>query len=370
MLQYGKRVYAIDLARGLAVFFMICIHVLITYGAPHVVNSTFGCLMEFLGSPTAAPVFMALMGTSFYYSRKTNMNAGIRRGLKIIFLGYVLNFFRGVLPVVIAKEFAPSMAAGIPEAVANCKDAFLQIDILHFAGLSLIVMAVIRAFKVNKYYLLFFALVIGAVSPMLWGIQCNIPVLDHFLDYLWGDKPTSEECIDNFVSFPFFPWFTYVLLGMFLGDTWTKSPDMHKAFKKAGIAGILILLGSLVFLFCFSDFMYQLGDYYHSRMGIVAATCGIVLAWLWFCNFTIEKIRMNKVFEIFFYWSRNVNAIYIIQWILIMWGADFILGFDKHSYFVSIMSIIVISAASHFISKLYLKIRNKIVAELNPEKSL
>ena len=59
------RVYAINLARGLAVFYMVLVHVLITYATPTVTGSVFGTIVGFLGGPPAAPVFMALMGTSF-----------------------------------------------------------------------------------------------------------------------------------------------------------------------------------------------------------------------------------------------------------------------------------------------------------------
>ena len=267
MNQAGKRVYAVDLARGLAVFFMILVHVLITNGNSEVEHSLFGEIIDRLGETPAAPVFMATMGISFYYSRNTELMAGIKRGLYIILLGYVLNFFRGVLPVFLIKLLAPSMAAGIPEAVANYYDVFMELDILHFAGLSLIVMAVFRELKVNKYFFLLLAGVVAIVSPILWGIHVNTPVLDHLLDYLWGDKPSPVECIGNLVSFPFFPWFFFVLIGMFLGQTLVTSADPNKTFKFAGIIGSLILIVSSIIID--GNFGYQMNDYYHSRPGFV-----------------------------------------------------------------------------------------------------
>ncbi len=74
MSQDKTRLRAIDLARGLAVFFMILVHVLITYSAPDVEHSLFGEIVGFQGGPPAAPVFMALMGISFYYSKHTGFN--------------------------------------------------------------------------------------------------------------------------------------------------------------------------------------------------------------------------------------------------------------------------------------------------------
>lgn len=348
------RIYSIDLARGLAVLFMICVHVLCTYSSPEVKHSSFGWLTQFLGGPPAAPVFMALMGVSFYYSRNTDFGAGVKRGFKIILLGYLLNFLRGIVPVFVVSKVAPSMAAGIPPAVMNYTDAFLEIDILQFAGLALIVMAVIRKLQINKYFLLAGAAAVALVSPLLWGKTPAVPVLGHFIDYLWGDIPSSEECIGNLVSFPFFPWFSFVLTGMFLGDTFTKSADLSKTFRKMGIAGVIIMVASLIYLV--PHFRYHLNDYYHSRPGIVVFHTGIVLTWLYLCDIAVRKLGMNRAFDILFAWSRHVNHIYIIQWVLIMWGACAVWGFDKSSYGMTIAIMIIMMAASHFTNSLYLRL--------------
>jgi predicted alpha/beta hydrolase len=107
---------------------------LLTYSTSGVVNSIFGLIIGFLGGSPSAPVFMTLMGLSFYYSRNKGLKSGIRRGLQLILFGYLLNFFRGVLPVYLTGLPAPSKAAGIPAAVADYTNAFLELDILHFAG--------------------------------------------------------------------------------------------------------------------------------------------------------------------------------------------------------------------------------------------
>ena len=59
-----ERVRGFDLARGLAVLFMILVHVLWHWGAPDTWTSPIGQVISFLGGPTAAPVFMFLMGAS------------------------------------------------------------------------------------------------------------------------------------------------------------------------------------------------------------------------------------------------------------------------------------------------------------------
>ena len=355
MLPEKTRVYAVDLARGLAVLFMIWIHVLVTNSNSEVQHSIFGMAIGVLGGPLAAPVFMALMGISFYYSRNTDFYTGFIRGLKVILLGYVLNLCRGVLPIFLARLFVPSRAESIPEAVANYGDAFFELDILQFAGLALMVMALIRKLGINKYFLLFFALVISFLSPMLWGLKTSIPVVDHVLDFFWGDKPSAETCIGNLVSFPFFPWFVFVLVGMFVGETMTRSGNLPRTWKIIGMVGFLVLImSSLVVV---PNYEYHLNDYYHPRPGFVIFVIGIILVWLYLCHSATSIIKPNGVFDILFDWSKHVNRIYMIQWVLIMWAADFILGFNQNSFFLTGVTMIIMTVASHFINVLYLRLK-------------
>ena len=363
MPQDKTRLRAIDFARGLAVLFMIIVHVLITNAAPDVQHSLFGAIVMFLGGPPAAPVFMVLMGISFYYSKHTDFKYGIERGLWLILLGYILNLFRGVLPIVYVGLFAPSRAAHIPDAVANLADAFLELDILQFAGLAFIAMAVIRETHVNRYGLLLLAAAIATVSPLLWRVGSDVPVAGHLLDYLWGDIPSQEPSIGNLVSFPFFPWFAYVLVGMFLGDTLKRSTDVNATFKKIGMIGFVISITSLAAIA--SNYSYHVGDYYHSRPAFVAFVVGIVLAWIYLCHVAVERITANRVFEDIYYWSGNVNVIYLVQWVLVMWGADLILGFNKSSYSATITTMMIMVLASHWTTRVYLHFRRRDISSVS-----
>jgi len=363
MASRENRIAAIDLGRGLAVLFMIGVHVLITYSTVEVQHSIFGYVIGFLGSPPAAPVFMTLMGVSFYFSRNTGLAAGIKRGLQIILLGYLLNFLRGVVPVALARWWVPATAAGIPDAVANVHDALTELDILQFAGLSLIVMAILRQLQVNRYVLLVLAAVTAYVSPMLWGITSDLPGAAYVLDYLWGDKPSPVECIGNLVSFPFFPWFTFVLVGMYLGDTLSKSTDPHRTLRRAGLAGAgLLLVGSVIVA---PDLAYQFNDFYHSRPVAMAVMVGFVLAWVYLCDLAVigaARLKwgaLDSVLNVLYYWSRNITSIYVFQWVLIMVGADLLFGFNTSSYLTTIAIIIGVTAASHLLNEIYLSIRTR-----------
>jgi uncharacterized membrane protein len=60
----------LDMARGLAVFFMIAVHVLEILGDTALAETGPGIVIGFLGGPPAAPVFMMLLGVGIVYSAR------------------------------------------------------------------------------------------------------------------------------------------------------------------------------------------------------------------------------------------------------------------------------------------------------------
>lgn len=79
----------LDIARGLAVIFMVLIHTVEYYWDWD--NEIFDKVANFLGSPPAAPVFMFLLGCGIIYSRRSTAQQVLKRGIKMLMLSYVFN---------------------------------------------------------------------------------------------------------------------------------------------------------------------------------------------------------------------------------------------------------------------------------------
>jgi len=189
------RIPALDLARGFAVAFMVSVHVLEEWASLPLQHSAFGRVVEFFGSSLAAPVFMFLMGASLAFSRRSSTGALIRRGAELLALGYALNFLRGSLPALIGLRWGLVR----PEDLAPYTpwNLFWIIDILEFAGPALALLGLIRLLRRPGAWIAL-ATIIAAVSPWLWGIRSDWPLLNGLLRHLWGTGPL--------VSFPLFPW--------------------------------------------------------------------------------------------------------------------------------------------------------------------
>jgi uncharacterized membrane protein len=352
----NNRLLSIDLARGLAVFFMIAVHTLEVFASQEVKNSVFGQIIEFLGGPPAAPVFMTLMGFSFIYSRKSELKPRLLRGFKIFLSGYILNILRGVIPFTLSTQLEMDIAKTFPLEKLNAYTILTTVDILQFAGVALIIMALIQEFKINKYVILFSAFLISMLSPFLCGFNINIPVIDQIFELFWGDQPIGFSFIDNKIAFPIFPWLSFPLLGMFLGDTIKNTNNQNRTFKHFGIGGIVVLLIGIAI--SYNNIEYHFNDYYHSRQGAMLFMCGFVVFWIYITKIAIDKLPMNKLFELLFKWSNGVTNIYFIQWIIIIWSIGF-LGINKSSFTTIIILILTFTFLSHFINEFIIFRQNK-----------
>ena len=352
----NNRLLSIDLARGLAVFFMIAVHTLEVFASEEVKNSVFGQIIEFFGGPPAAPVFMTLMGFSFIYSRKSELKPRLLRGLKIFLSGYILNIIRGVLPFTLSTYLKMDIIETFPLEKLNGYTILTIVDILQFAGIALMIMAFIQEFKINKYVILFSAFLISMLSPFLWGLNLNIPVIDQILELFWGDQSIEYSFIANKIAFPVFPWLSFPLLGMFLGVTIKNSKDQSTTFKYFGIIGILVLVIGVAI--SYSNVDYHFNDYYHSRQGGMIFMCGFVVFWLYINKLILDKVPQNKFFDLLFKWSNGVTNIYFAQWIIIIWSIAFF-GINQSSYVTIILLILTFTFISHFINEFIIFRQNK-----------
>jgi hypothetical protein len=227
---------------------------------------------------------------------------------------------------------------------------------LQFAGIALMIMSLIQELKINKYIILFTAFLISMLSPVLWGFTLNIPVVDHVFELFWGDQPIEFSFIANKIAFPLFPWLSFPLLGMYLGETMKNTIDQNRTFKHFGIGGIVVLLIGIAI--SYNNIEYHFNDYYHSRQGAMLFMCGFVVLWIYITKIAIDKLPANKLFELLFKWSNGVTNIYFAQWIIIIWSIAFF-GINQSSYVTIILLILTFTFISHFINELIIFRQNK-----------
>jgi uncharacterized membrane protein len=333
------RVRAFDLARGLAVVFMIGVHVLWHWGAPDTWTSPIGQVISFAGGPTAAPVFMFLMGASLAFSSRTSFRSLAVRGLWLLWLGYLLNFLRGVIPaylglttgVVTAEQIAPFTLPWLATTV----------DVHHMAGLSLIALAALRVATRPNWIWLAGAAGIVLAGPFLRGLDFGTPLLDAPLTPILGGAPN--------VYYAVVPWIGYPLVGAVFGSLVARAPDRARVFRWGALVGAG-LCGAGIGLFIASPPSFDVNTYWRMPPSYFVAITGFVLVWLFACDLAVRYLRENRVFGFLYGWSGRVIAIYFTHWLVVGWGVA-IFGFRDQPLSGALIGIVVAIVATALLSR-------------------
>jgi uncharacterized membrane protein len=339
-----ERIRAFDLARGLAIVFMIGVHVLWHWGAPDTWTSPIGQAISLLGGPTAAPVFMFLMGASLAFSSRTSFASLAVRGLWLLWLGYLLNFLRGVIPaylglqtgLVTAEQIAPFTLPWLATTV----------DVHHMAGLSLIAIAALRSVTRRPGWV-WVALAVAVVlaGPFVRGLEFGTPLLDGPLTPVLGGAPN--------VYYAVVPWIAFPLTGAAYGAVMARAGNdvrrRVRVFRWGSLLGAgLCAVG--VALFVVAPPSFDVNTYWRMPPSYFIAITGLVLVWLWACDVVVRHVRANRAFTFLYGWSANVIAIYFTHWVVVGWGVG-LFGFRSQPLEGALFGIVAAIVATAVLSR-------------------
>ncbi|PXY01200.1 hypothetical protein DF185_11180 [Marinifilum breve] len=337
-----------DIARGLAVFFMVLVHVQMSFSKEDIVESGFGGLIDFLGGVPAAPVFMFLMGLGFLYTKNDNPGIFFKRGLYILLAGYVLNFFRESLP-----ELIDYFTLGTKESLEAAIEGFIDVDILQFAGLAMIFFALYTWMSLKWYMVLYFALIFASMNYSLQSIQTEDYLWSAITGLFWGSSEYSE--------FPFLSWIFYPITGYVFAQLLIRCTDKKTFYKwlflvslLATVAGVLFFAGVLGMGLGMETEL----AYYHHDFAANLVFLLFVLTWISML-FLLMRILPEFVVNQFKRWSKNVTEIYFIHWVLIGWLQWYVYPETYDIVVFVILSVIIFLVAdgfSHLLAKRQIKL--------------
>src|SRR5206468_4590980 len=286
------RIRAFDLALGLAVFFMILVHVLWHWGAPATWTTPVGEAISFMAGPTAAPVFVFLMGAAVGAAPRSSFASLAARGFWLVFLGYVLNVFRGALPATLG------LASGVitPEQIAPFTPWWLltTVDLHAMIGFSLVVIAGLHArVRPGPWWLVLAAVVAVAGGP-LRGLSFGTPVLDAPLTPFLGSAPN--------VYYAVIPWVVYPLTGAVFGAILARAPDRATIFRWGGLLGLA--LGAIgIAMVVINPPTFDVETYWREPLAFVIGISGIVLVWLALCDVVTRRAWLDRRLGLVYGWS-------------------------------------------------------------------
>jgi uncharacterized membrane protein len=295
------RTQTADVLKGIAILLMIQVHLVELFVTNEISESRVGNVLLFFGGPPVAPIFMTVFGYFVLATHKTT-NELVYRGLKIFALGMVLN-------VALNFNLLIKVSRGVLQI--DIWPYVFGVDVLQFAGLSLILVALFKSF-IQKYVFIVLAtipIIVFLGEYVFTYVPENI-FLKYISAFLYGSTSWSY--------FPLFPWLAYPLCGIVLFQI-----QQRFDFKFFYMPKTKLLFGCIFLLFMIFTIKYaivvssNLPLYYHHDL----------LFFIWvilFCLFYALLIHeLNNwmgetlVFKYFKWLGKHVTLIYVIQWLLI-----------------------------------------------------
>lgn len=351
-----RRQFEVDCVKFWAILFMICVHFYEQFGAydyeGEIPDTIYRNIIEFVGGPLAAPVFMFCMGIGMIYTKHNASSDFLKRGIKLILIGYSLNFFRQTLPQLIG------MAMGI-EIDLDIIGGLLCVDILPFAGMAFITIGLMKKGKLSAVRMCEIAFILQAIGIWVTKIHFEPGVIQNLIGLI---IPTGE-----WTSFSLTLWLVYPAAGMLFGEFLERCEDKNQMYKKLMIlAGIFFTAYTAGLLFVGRDirYSYAICDdlYYHNNIISTMWILPIIILAIGTCHFFYSKLEETRCGGFIRYCSVNLNTIYLIQWIIIAYSvaASIFLEIDNtYSPGILILGGLIVATVAIGISLPIVKIKKK-----------
>ncbi len=317
MLAREKRLYFIDAMRAWAILMMLQGHFIDSLLDPvfrDPANGAYALWSYFRG--ITAPVFFTVSGFIFTYLllgspnqglENPRIGKGLKRGLQLILIGYLL---RTNLFGLLKGELYPT---------------FYQVDVLHCIGMSLLLILAV------------YILTTGRDRRGMGGLLLGLGVLLFLLEPLYKswDYSVLPLAVANYFTrangsvFTVFPWVGYAFIGGFLSVAFRKlKEDPHRYFKSIGaclLAGALLAwLSSPLFLWAGALTGITLFEQIASNNYLFIRLGNVFIV---FAVFMTLRGLLNR--EVFLKIGQNTLAIYVIHF-MVLYGS--LLGIGLYSF--------------------------------------
>lgn len=340
-----SRTRTADILKGIAVLLMIQVHIAELFAIPDILMSNSGKILLFLGGPPVAPMFMILFGY-FMFSSDKSAKQLMLRGLKILVLGILLNLALN------AHLFWAVYRGSIQ---ANIWPYIFGVDILPFAGLSLLIIAPLKnIIQQHITVTLFMILTAIFAGQYIMNYLPENSVLKYLTAFIYGSAEWSY--------FPLLPWIAYPLSGIALYE-WQQHHDSNFFYlpKTKLLFGIIFLLFfALTFQYALtvsSDLQayYHHGALFYIWMILFAAFYSLLI------NELYQRTHNTLISRYVTWLGKHVTLVYVIQWIIIGNIATGIYKTVSNPLYLVCWFATIVTATS-LLTYAGLQIRNKVMS--------
>lgn len=307
-----SRQWEFDLARAVIIFCLALIHVTIECSTDEGLCSGIPYLFDtVIGGPFSAPMYMFVMGVGMCYTRKNSPMEHFVRGAKILAVGYILNICRFLIPYSIGYAITSDYGYYIEPLLYKV----LGNDILIFAGLAMMIMALFVKLKLSNIVMLIIATVMCGFGTLLNGVDVGTPLGNIFLGYLIGTEDAAGMVLSDF---PILNWLMFPICGYAFASVLKRVKDKNLFYLTFSLPALIIAIVYFTFGIYFERGMFGEGQncYYHMIFSDVLASLCLTVGMVGVYHF-IVKIIPKKLFYIAWSISENITPIYFTHWVLV-----------------------------------------------------
>lgn len=324
MAQEKKRLLYIDIVKVIALILMPIIHLdLVLFNMSEYYGlGTYQVDANLLGKITeimylfVPGIFMFCMGVGMAVSTHNTPTDYIKRGAKLLLIGFLLNVIRGFLLfgiwAIVVKDIS-FLYDGI--------NWLLESDILYFVGLFSILFGLLKKLKLSDGVILLISVLMQIIGTLLPACDTGNGLVNSVIgNFVYSDSGSF---------FPVVLWTLYPVCGYLFQKKYMQAEDKSKYMCKFALLGAALFAVTVLALCLTGNWSteYLLWGKHAFVMQTPSAlmTIGLlnVYVTIWyFVSKVIESFgKGNLISKI----ASKVNSIYCIHWVLEMEGVVLVL---------------------------------------------
>lgn len=348
------RQWEFDLARAVIILCLAVVHVTIECTTDEGLCSGIPYLFDtIIGGPFGAPMFTFVMGVGMVYTKRNAWKDHFIRGVKLFSLGYILNISRFLIPYLIGYAVTGDYEYYMEQLLYKV----LGNDILTFAGLSMMLMALFIRLKLSNTVMILLALAMCAFGTLLNGVDAGSPLGNIFLGYLIGTEDAAE-LVHSY--FPVLNWMMFPVCGYSFAHMLKRVKNKDLFYAVFSIPAMIVAIGYFTYGIINEVGMFGEGQncYYHMIFSDVFASLCLTIG-MFGVYYVILKRFPRKIFTPAFWMSVNITTIYFTHWVLVSFVVNVALYIIRGTTLLQVWQVLVLGTvleiASIVIAHFYVK---------------
>lgn len=363
------RQFELDVFRFILIYRLAIVHVFVD-GSPPAALDVLGIPYYFdsvVGGVIGPTRFMIVMGIGLAYTRHGTPKEVFKRGVKIWIIGFLLNVFRYLIPSLIGY----GISSDADKYITPLPYLFFGNDILQFAALAMMVMALLLYLKLTPGKIMAVALGLSVLGTVFRSVDVHNNALNIILGHFVG---VETESGDPFIysDFPLLTWFIFYAFGYLFGYYYLRLKDKKRFYNTVSPICLVISVAFCVWEIM-GGFGMMMGEgvnvFYHMTTP-EAIICILACIGFLIIPFYLSKIIPEKLKKPIESVSRNVNSIYCIHWVLVWWTVDLLIFNLKGDPYIKPIPAYFLGLGLSIVSMLLAEVWTKFKKRLKRKKEV